>query len=434
MSNYVPHTKEDIEKMLKAVGVKSMDALFSDVPKKLLIKDLNIPQGITQQEVTEFMQNLADTNIVYDVVLRGAGSYHHFIPATVKSLSSRAEFVTAYTPYQAELSQGILQVIFEYQTMICNLTGLEVSNASVYNGASAAAEAVLMCREGKKSKVIVLGSIRPDTKSTINTYIEAHNLKIVDVEYDNNLTALKEALDAEVCCVYVEQPGYLGHIIDAKKVGDVVKASGAKYIMGCNPISLAILKSPGECGADIAVGEGQPLGLPMGFGGPYLGFMACTEKMMRKLPGRIVGETVDKEGRKAYVLTLQAREQHIRRERALSNICSNQALCALTATIYLSSIGKEGLKEVAKSCLSLAHYFKTALSEIEGVTIDSHETFHEFITETPGKVDCILKQLSEYNILGGLKLDSDRILWCVTETVSKESLDFVVDVIKKLMT
>jgi len=433
MSHYVPHTEADIKAMLKDIGVKSKTELFSDVPKKLLLKELNIPEGITQQEVLEFMQKLADANTVYDVVLRGAGSYKHFIPSTVKNLSSRAEFVTAYTPYQAEISQGILQVIFEYQTMICNLTGMEVSNASVYNGASAAAEAILMCKERNKSKVIILGDIRPDTKSTIITYTEDQGLEILDIPLDKDLKGLKEALDDQVACVYVEQPGYLGNVIDAKEVGDIVKGSGAKYIMGCNPISLAILKSPGECGVDIAVGDGQPLGLPLGFGGPYLGFMACTEKMMRKIPGRIVGETVDVDGKKAYVLTLQAREQHIRRERALSNICSNQALCALTVTIYLSTIGKQGLIDVAKECVNLSHYFKNELSKVQGIEFLEGEFFHEFVTITPGKVDAILSELNKVNILGGLKLDRDRILWCVTETVSKECLDFVVDLIRGVL-
>ncbi|HQC55064.1 MAG TPA: aminomethyl-transferring glycine dehydrogenase subunit GcvPA [Clostridia bacterium] len=433
MSNYVPHTEEDIKSMLKAIGVKSTIELYSDVPKKLLLKELNIPKGITQQEVLEFMQKLADENTVYKAVLRGAGSYRHFIPSVVKNLSSRAEFVTAYTPYQAEMSQGILQVIFEYQTMICNLTGLEVSNASVYNGASAAAEGILMCRERNKSKAIILGNIRPDTRATITTYTEDLGLEIIDIAFDEDLQGLKEALDDQVACVYVEQPGYYGQIIDAKKVGDVVKESGAKYIMGCNPISLAILKSPGECGADIAVGDAQPLGLPLGFGGPYLGFMACTEKMMRKIPGRIVGETVDAEGKKAYVLTLQAREQHIRRERALSNICSNQALCALTATIYLSAVGKQGLIDVANECVNLSHYFKNELSKVQGVEFVEGEFFHEFVTITPGKADIILSELNKVNILGGLKLDRDRILWCVTETVSKECLDLVVDLIRGLV-
>lgn len=437
MGNYIALTENDINKMLDAIGVKSTDKLFSDIPKKLLVKDLNIPKGKSQQEVWQLMKSLAAKNTVYDVVLRGAGSYNHYIPSVVKSLTSRSEFVTTYTPYQAEISQGILQAIFEYQTMICILTGMDISNASVYNGASAAAEAVLMCKERNKDKAVVLGNVRPDTLKTIKTYAEAQGMTVLALDINDanvDFDQLKNIMGNDASCVYLEQPGYLGEIYNAGEIAAKVHELGAKFIMGCNPTSLAILKSPAECGADVAVGEGQPLGIPMAFGGPYLGFMACTEKMMRKLPGRIVGETVDRDGRRAFVLTLQAREQHIRRERASSNICSNQALCALTSTVYLSSLGKQGFIEVASACVSLSHYFAKELAKIEGISIQNKtEFFHEFVTVIPDKTDDILKTLSKNKVLGGLKLDSDRILWCVTETVTKEALSNVVEILRGVL-
>jgi glycine dehydrogenase subunit 1 len=437
MGNYVPLTEKDISEMLEAIGVSSPDALFSDVPKKIKLKELNIPSGKSEQEVFEVMKSLASKNTVYDIILRGAGSYNHYIPALVKSITSRSEFVTAYTPYQAEISQGILQAIFEYQTMVCILTGMDVSNASVYNGASAAAEAVLMCRERDRNKAIILGMIRPDTLKTIRTYANAQGMEILEMEANDtfvDLEKLNELMGENTACVYIEQPGYYGEIYGVEKIAEKVHSNGAKFIVGCNPTSLALLKSPGECGADVAVGEGQPLGLPMAFGGPYLGFMSCTEKMMRKLPGRIVGETVDHDGRRAFVLTLQAREQHIRRERASSNICSNQALCALTATIYLTSLGKEGFREVAKACVSLSHYFASQLQKLEGVELQNKgEFFHEFVTIIPERSEEILRALAKNKILGGLKLDSDRILWCVTETATKESLDNVIDIVRGVL-
>jgi glycine dehydrogenase subunit 1 len=434
MGNYVPLTENDIKEMLETIGVSSLDALFSDIPKKIRLKELNIPSGKSQQEVSDVMKALASKNTVYDVILRGAGSYSHYIPAFVKNITSRSEFVTAYTPYQAEISQGILQAIFEYQSLVCIMTGMDVSNASVYNGASAAAEGVLMCRERDRNKAIILGNVRPDTLKTIKTYASAQCMEILEMEANDafvEMDKLKELMGEDTACVYLEQPGYYGELYSADKIAEAVHSAGAKFVMGCNPTSLALLKSPGECGADVAVGDGQPLGLPMAFGGPYLGFMACTEKMMRKIPGRIVGETVDHDGRRAFVLTLQAREQHIRRERASSNICSNQALCALTATAYLTCLGKEGFRNVAKACVSLSHYFAAQLQKIEGVELQNKgEFFHEFVTIIPDKSEEILKALAKNKILGGLKLDSDRILWCVTETSTKESLDNVIDIVR----
>ncbi|MBQ6902958.1 MAG: aminomethyl-transferring glycine dehydrogenase subunit GcvPA, partial [Lachnospiraceae bacterium] len=318
--SYIPSTNEQREQMLQAVGVKDFDALYKDVPESMLLKDrLNIPPGMSERETVRSMTEIAAKNKVYKTILRGAGAYDHYIPSVVKSIPAKEEFLTAYTPYQAEMSQGVLQSIFEYQTMICELTGMDVSNASVYDGASAAAEASAMCRDKKRRVTLVSGAAHPDVINTVKTYCygTGDEMKIVPVrDGKTDMDALKELLSEEVASFYVQQPNFFGMIEDASALGEAVHEAGAMYIMGIHPIAAGLLESPGACGADVAVGEGQPLGLPLGFGGPYLGFMATTEKHMRKLPGRIVGETKDDKGERAYVLSLQAREQHIRREKA----------------------------------------------------------------------------------------------------------------------
>ena len=335
MGSYIPSTGAQREEMLRAVGVTGTRELFRDVPEQMLLHEpLKIPHGMSELDVSRAMSAMAEKNRVYATVLRGAGSYDHYIPSIVKYIPAKEEFLTAYTPYQAEMSQGLLQSIFEYQTMICELTGMDVSNASVYDGATAAAEAAAMCRDRRRRVTLISGAAHPDTINTVRTYCYGTGDELCVVPVKDGKTdpeALKKMLTAEVASFYVQQPNFFGQFEDAEALGQAVHEAGAQYIMGCNPIALAIMKTPRACGADIAVGEGQPLGLPMGCGGPYLGYMAATEKMMRKLPGRIVGETTDHDGRRAYVLSLQAREQHIRREKASSNICSNEALCALTA-------------------------------------------------------------------------------------------------------
>ena len=370
MGHYLSITDEQKGQMLNAIGIRSLDELYTAVPSKLLQKSgLNIPQGMSELEVLRTMEAMAAKNIVFPTVFRGAGAYRHYIPAIVSSVTSKETFVTAYTPYQAEISQGILQSIFEYQTMICGLTGMDVSNASVYDGATAAAEATAMCRERKRTKTLVSAAAHPDVIRVIKTYCWAANSEILVIPEKDGLTdadALRDLLDETVACVYIAQPNYYGLIEDATSIGLLVHDAGAKYIMGVNPIAAALLKTPAECGADIAVGEGQPLGMPLSFGGPYLGFMAATSAMMRKLPGRIVGKTTDSEGNRAFVLTLQAREQHIRREKASSNICSNQALCATTAAVYMAAMGPEGMKNTAVQCLSKAHYMAAKILKIAG--------------------------------------------------------------------
>ena len=373
---------------------------------------------------------MAARNHVFAHIFRGAGSYNHYIPSIVHTITDREEFKTAYTPYQAEISQGVLQSIFEYQTDICELTGLEASNASVYDGAVAAAEACEMCRDRKRSKVLVSGAVDPKVLSVIKTYSFGRNVEVVEVPAAGGATdpeALKSLLDKETACFLVQQPNFFGVLEEIEPLEQLVHEAGAKLIMSCNPMTLSVLKTPAEYGADIAVGEAQPLGLPMAFGGPYVGYMAASAKMMRKLPGRIVGQTVDRDGKRAFVLTLQAREQHIRREKASSNICSNEALCAMQVAVYLAAVGPKGLATVAEQCAAKAHY----LAQQMGLPLAYDKPFfHEFVTEV-ADAEAILKVLEEKDILGGLPLDNQHILWCATEMNTKEEMDQVAALVKE---
>ena len=436
MGSYVPSTMAERQEMLEAIGLRDFMDLYQDVPSGMLLKDgLNLPAGMSELEVGKAVSAMAAKNKVYDVILRGAGAYDHYIPSIVKYIPAKEEFLTAYTPYQAEISQGILQSIFEYQTMICELTGMDVSNASVYDGATAAAEASTMCVDRKRSVTLIAGSAHPDMINTVRTYCFGANreLKVVPVKDGKvDADALKEMLTADVSSFILQQPNFCGLFEDAEALGELVHANGSMYVMSCNPIALGTMKTPRECGADVAVGEGQPLGLPIAYGGPYLGFMATTQKHMRKLPGRIVGATTDDDGNPAYVLSLQAREQHIRREKASSNICSNEALCAMTASIYMAAMGPDGLEEVAVQCHSKAKYLAEALTAIDGVELAyGGEFFHEFVTVMP-KADEVLAALDDAGILGGLPVDGG-LLWCVTEKVSKADLDRTVSIVKEVL-
>lgn len=436
MGGFISSTGEEQLEMLHSLGYESFAELFGHVPEQVkLKKKLNLPEGLSEMEAAGKIKELAAKNIVFSRIFRGAGAYDHYIPAAVKAITGKEEFVTAYTPYQAEISQGILQSIFEYQTMICELTGMEVSNASVYDGASAAAEAAAMCRERKRSTVLISATSHPEVIRTVQTYCYGSGVEVKVIPEKDGVTdaeVLLAALDEKTACFYVQEPNYYGILEDYEALGKAVHAAGAKYICGCNPIALGILKTPGEYGADIAVGEGQPLGLPLGFGGPYLGFMAATAGMMRRLPGRIVGETTDAKGDRAFVLTLQAREQHIRREKAGSNICSNEALCALTAGVYLSVMGKEGLKNAATQCTSHAHYLQGELEKAGVRPKYDRPFFHEFVTETPVKPQKILDALAKEGILGGLPLGEHEILWCTTEKNTKKEMDAVVKIVREV--
>ena len=436
MGGYVPNTKEQRQDMLKAIGLSSMEDLFVDIPQEVRLKgELEIPQGKSELEVKREMEDLAGKNRVFRTIFRGAGAYRHYIPAEVTSIISKENFLTAYTPYQAEVSQGILQSIFEYQTMICDLTGMDASNASVYDGASAAAEGVAMCRERKRAKALISGATSPYVIQTIQTYCHGNGMEMEVIPEKDGKTdweKLKARLDSGTACVYIQHPNFYGNLEDAKEIGELTHEAGAKFVMGVNPISLGMLKTPAEYGADVAVGEGQPLGLPLAFGGPYIGFMACTDKMMRKLPGRIVGQTKDRNGKPGYVLTLQAREQHIRREKASSNICSNQALCALAVTVYLSSMGNEGLREAALQSASKAHYLSKELETIGYHTENQGTFFHEFVTTSKVSAKETLDALEAHGILGGYPLDEHRILWCCTEVNTKEEMDDVIRILKEV--
>ena len=437
MGSYIPHTAEQREQMLALIGVKSLDDLYKSVPHDMLIGDkLALPDGMSELEVREKVTAMAEKNKVFKTVLRGAGAYRHFIPAVVKSITSREELVTCYTPYQAEISQGVLQGVFEFQTMICELTGMDVSNASHYDGATAAAETIPMCKDRKRTRAYVAATVNPQVIETMQTYCFASNTELIVVPARDGKTdaeALKQALGADAACFYLQQPNYYGLMEDAAALGEITHAAGAKFVMGVNPIACAVMKTPRECGADIVVADGQPLGLDTNFGGPYLGIMATTNAMTRKLPGRIVGETHDVDGERGYVLTLSAREQHIRREKASSNICSNQALCAFTAGVYMAAMGADGMKQCAKLCISKAHYFASELEKIGCRLKYDGEFFHEFVTEAGA--DCqkrILDALAAEGILGGQCVDGG-ILWCVTELVSRETLDRAVAIVKEVL-
>ena len=430
MADYLSITDAERAEMMKLLGITKISELYSDLPRELRRKKFALSDGRSQQETYAALAELAAKNATYRSIFRGAGSYHHYIPSAVKSIVSREEFLTSYTPYQPEISQGLLQATFEFQTMMCELTGMDVATASHYSGATAAAEACVMCAD-RSRPVVTFDNIDPDTLETLGTYLKARGIELKVLHAGDGSAQYPSGTGAGA--VYFESPNYYGILEDVNGLTSAAKAEGAKVIVGCNPLSLALFKSPGECGADVAVGDAQPFGMPLSFGGPYLGYMAARKEFIRKLPGRIVGETADADGRRAFVLTLQTREQHIRREKATSNICSNQAHCALTAAVYLSLTGPQGLKEVATKCASNAHYLARELSHAGAKLFYEGEIFHEFVTVTPGKASKITAALERKDILGGLPLDKHRILWCCTEMNGKADMDEVVKTVKEAL-
>ena len=429
MGHYVIASPEEKQQMLARCGMKEMLDLYKDAPQELIVKKLNIPAGKSELEVRDIIEGMAAKNKVFKHIFRGAGAYDHYIPAIVKQVTAKEEFVTAYTPYQAEISQGILQSIFEYQTMICELTGLDVANASLYDGASGVAEATIMCKTRKKNKALLSGALNPDYIATAKTYNHSANnpLEIVPLkDGKTDLDALKAMFTEDASCIVVQQPNYFGLFEDCDAIAKIAHDAGAKFVMCVNPTYLGAFKTPAEYGADVAVGEGQPLGMPLSFGGPYLGFLAVKEDMTRQVVGRIVGETVDAQDRRGYVLTLQAREQHIKREKASSSICSNEALCALTASVYLAAMGPVGMKDLADQCYAKAHYLAGELAKIGFKGVYGGDFYQEFVTECPCEADGLLKYLGENDILGGLPLEGGKILWCCTEKNSKAAIDELV--------
>lgn len=439
MGTFIPNTKEEQQEMLHEIGCRDWDDLFRDIPQEARIKGgLNLPDGKSEMEVSRIMEKTAEKNTVFPTIFRGAGAYNHYVPAAVNAITGKEEFLTAYTPYQAEISQGILQSIFEYQTMICELTGMDVSNASLYDGASAAAEACAMTQDRKRSVIYVSETVDPRILRVIRTYSFGREMEVKTVpaaEGATDLKALKDMLTADPAsaCFLMQYPNYYGIIEDADAIAEIVHASKTQLIMSVNPIALGILKTPGEIGADIVCGEGQPLGLGLAYGGPYLGILAATKKNMRKMVGRYVGETVDSQGKRGYVLTLQAREQHIRREKASSNVCSNEALCALKASVYLSAVGPAGLKKAAQLCTSKAHYLAEGLAEAGlPLVYGSQPFFHEFLTECKDP-SALLAALQNRGILGGLPVSEHEILWCTTELNTKEEMDTVIETAKEVL-
>lgn len=423
--------------MLQEIGYSDFEDLFKDIPAAARVQgELDLPKGKSEVEVSQIMEELAGDNVVFDSIFRGAGAYNHYVPATVEAIANKEEFLTAYTPYQAEISQGVLQSIFEYQTMVCQLTDMDVANASMYDGASAAAEACAMTQDRKHSTIYVSDAVDKRILSVINTYSFGRDAQVEIVPSKDGATdleALKEVLSADdkAACFLMQYPNFYGVVEDGDAIAEIVHEAGAQLIMSVNPIALGLLKTPGEIGADVVVAEGQPLGLGLAYGGPYLGILATTQKNMRKIVGRLVGETKDSQGERGFVLTLQAREQHIRREKAASNICSNEALCALKASIYLATIGPKGLKQVATLCTSKAHYLADRFEEIGLKKAYDKEFFHEFVTTCPN-ADQLLDALEDNGILGGLKLSDTEILWCCTELNAKEDMDDVVEIAKEV--
>jgi glycine dehydrogenase subunit 1 len=441
---FIPHTPEQRRQMLDAIGLTMAD-LFSDIPPELMARSFKLPHGLSEQEVRNRLAELAGKNSIDLVLFLGGGFYDHFIPSAVYSIISRSEFYTAYTPYQPELSQGTLQAIFEFQSVMCRLMDMEVSNASLYDGGTAMYEAMMMAlRITGRNKVIIDDSVNPIYRVMIHSYTQ--NLQI-DLEEAHSAEGLAnrgeilQKLDDQTAAVIVQNPNFFGCIDDFSDIAEAVHDKGALLLVSCYPISLGILKTPGAMGADIVTGEGQSLGMPMSFGGPYLGFMTSRLQYVRKMPGRIVGETKDRDGRRAFVLTLQAREQHIRREKATSNICSNEALCALTALVYLSLLGKEGLKETAQRCADKASYAYHRLTAIPGVTshFKAKWFFNEFVLDLPCDASDVIARLIERGFAAGFPLSryyegmENSILICVTEKRTKQEIGMLAEALESIL-
>jgi glycine dehydrogenase subunit 1 len=439
MTSYCPHTPDEIKQMLETIGVRKMEDLFSEIPEPCRPKGpIALPDGISESEIIEKVSDLADRNRSSDelICFLGGGAYDHFIPAAIKHLLLRGEFFTAYTPYQPEVSQGTLQAIFEFQSLICELTGMDVANASMYEGATALAEAGNMAvnHTGRK-KLVVPMTVHPQYRDVIRRYSRNLDVLMVEIPFEDGVTdlnRLQEAMDDKTAAVFVSYPNFFGGLEDVELISQMAKKAGALTIVSAYPIALGMLTSPGCLGVDIVTGEGQSLGIPLGFGGPYLGFMAARNHVLRKLPGRISGKTVDKKGREGYVLTLQAREQHIRREKATSNICTNQALMALNATIFLSLLGDGGLREMASQSFQKAHYLKKEMERVADASFPfATPFFNEFVIRVPGAKKR-LKALQKEGILGGILLEEfypvlkDAILVAVTEKRNRHELDLLV--------
>jgi glycine dehydrogenase subunit 1 len=443
--SYVPNTEHDRIEMLKKIGVESFEDLIRGIPDSVRLKEeLKLPQPLSELELSKLLSDLSrgnkDTSGIISFL--GGGAYDHFIPAVVDHIISRSEFYTAYTPYQAEVSQGTLQTIYEFQSLICELTGMDVANASMYDGATAVAEAALLAHaETGRNQILAAGSLNPSYKEVLSTYCRSLRLKVKTLSLHEGLVdpeAVEKSLSEEVACVILQSPNFFGSIENVDQIEPLTHSVGALLILAGDPISLGILKTPGEYNADIAVGEGQAMGNYPSFGGPYLGYFACKRNLIRRMPGRIVGATTDTEGKRGFVLTLQTREQHIRREKATSNICTNQALCALASCVYLSLLGKSGIKKVAELCLQKSHYACDQITKIEGFKKRfGAPFFKEFVVETPLPPKRMIRSLVKRNLFAGIDLAQfDRklkncLLVCVTEKRTREEIDHLVNELRK---
>ena len=436
---YFPHTQQDIEQMLEVAGLKSMDDLYGEIPQQLLFdREFALPEAMSEVEVRRFFETLGNKNAKL-ACFAGAGVEDHYSPSVIAPILSRGEFLTAYTPYQPEISQGTLQYIFEYQSMICELTGMDVTNASMYDGTTATAEAMMMCVAiaKKRNKVLVSATMNPRVKQVVETYARYQGVVIDTIAEKDGVTDLADLENKlagdDVAGVILAQPNYYGIVEDYTGVAGMCHAKKAMFVMNCKPSALAVLKTPAEWGADIACGDAQSLGIPMCYGGPYVGFLACTNANIRKLPGRIVGATTDVDGKRAFVLTLQAREQHIRREKANSNICSNQSLMALYVTIYMSVMGQKGLKEVCELSYGGAHYLADKLVATGKCSMAYDKPFfNEFVVRTAAPAAKVLDALCANGILGGVRIADDQLLVCVTEQRTKEEMDKFVEIVNNI--
>lgn len=438
MVSYIPHSDSEIREMLEAIGVKSLDDLFSDIPDSYRLKEeLSLPKALSEMDVERLARNIADKNTPTSthISFLGGGLYDHYIPALVDVIASRPEFYTAYTPYQAEVSQGTLQTLYEYQSLVCELTKMEVSNASMYDGATALAEAVLMAIAiNKKTKVLVSGCLHPHYTDVIKTYVgEGRVEQIPEKDGKTSTAALGNMMDENVSCVVVQHPNFFGVLEDVEEVGEMAHRNGALYIASPLPISLGVLEPPGEYGADMAACEGQTLGIPQQFGGPCLGIFATKREYVRKMPGRIVGETIDGKGKRGFVMTLQTREQHIRREKATSNICTNESLCAIRACVYMALMGKEGMRRVVELGVRGAHILAEKIENIAGFHIKYRPFLNEFVILTPVNAELIIEKLASKRIFAGIPLKkfykerNNELLVAVTEKRTDEDINYFVE-------
>lgn len=436
---YLPMTEQDKKAMLEAIGVSTIDELFSDIPEKVRFKgEYNIKAAKSETALMKELFQMASRNadLKRNVSFIGAGVYDHYMPVIVDHVISRSEFYTAYTPYQPEISQGELQAIFEFQTMICELTGMDVANSSMYDGGTALAEAAMLSAgHTKRKKIIVSSAVHPESREVLKTYAKGQYLEVIEVPAKDGITDIEELkglVNEDVAAVIVQYPNFFGRIESLKELEEIIHANKSMFVVSSNPLSLGVLTPPGKFGADIVIGDAQPFGIPTAFGGPHCGYFAVTTKLMRKVPGRLVGQTTDDQGRRGFVLTLQAREQHIRRDKATSNICSNQALNALAASVAMTALGKKGVREMAAANLQKAHYAKNAFKEAGfNVVYDGH-SFNEFVVKLNRPVNEINKQLLQKGIIGGYDLGRDyselanHMLIAVTEQRSKEEIDTLV--------